>query len=150
DDLALRCHAPTDPRRELGLEACEIAGPPGLSTRHRNPKDWRVRPGRRQDSQRQEDSDGEALSHHGVARPRRRIRSDRKTMTNDAATMQEPSAKTLGSWLGSRNWPQMKIGRVASLPERKKASRNSSNEVVKQSSMLATIPGMASGRVTRQ
>src|SRR3546814_18239233 len=44
----------------------------------------------------------------------------------------------------------MKIGSVVSLPERKKARRNSSNEVVKESSRLATTPGTASGKVTRQ
>ncbi len=36
------------------------------------------------------------------------------------------------------------------MPVRKKASRNSSNEIVKVSSRLATTPGRAIGKVTRQ
>ena len=44
----------------------------------------------------------------------------------------------------------MCTGRVASVPQRKNASTNSSNEMVKVSSRLATIPGRMMGKVTRQ
>src|SRR5690606_38867024 len=63
--------------------------------------------------------------------PRRRMRSARITTRNETARMQLPSASTPGSRLGKRSWLQMKTGRVESLPLRKKASRNSSNEMMK-------------------
>ncbi len=55
-----------------------------------------------------------------------------------------------GSLLGKRSWLQMNTGSVWSVPLRKKAITNSSNEMMKHSSRLATMPGSASGKVTRQ
>ena len=44
----------------------------------------------------------------------------------------------------------MKIGKVGSVPVSMKAMMNSSKEIVKQSSRLATTPGKTMGRVIRQ
>ena len=71
-------------------------------------------------------------------------------MANDPNRMNVDSANTDGRNCGNRSWLQMKIGSVGSVPDKKKAIMNSSNEIVNVSSKLATTPGYTIGRVTRQ
>ena len=53
-----------------------------------------------------------------------------------------PSASVAGRRCGKAQLAPQEDRQVCSVPERKKASTNSSNEMVKQSSRLETMPGM--------
>ena len=81
---------------------------------------------------------------------RRRNHSAIRTINTLAMRMHAPNAKTPGRSLGNRNWFHIKTGKVGSVLPKKNAMMNSSKEMVKVSSKLATIPGNTFGKVTRQ
>ena len=82
--------------------------------------------------------------------PRFRSHSANVTITKESIKIVAPSAKVAGSLDGNRKELQIYTGSVGSVLERKKASTNSSKEMVKVSNKLATMPGRMTGNVTRQ
>ena len=64
--------------------------------------------------------------------------------------MHEPSASTVGKVCGKRTCVHMNTGSVVWLPPRNRANRNSSKEVVNDSSREAPTAGRINGNVTRQ
>ena len=60
-----------------------------------------------------------------------------------------PRAITVANCFGNRNSDQIYTGRVTSVPVKKNAIINSSNDNVKPINRLAIIPGKTNGKITR-
>ena len=58
-----------------------------------------------------------------------------------------PKAIVVGIFFGNRNWAHIYTGNVVSVPVKKKAMINSSNDNVKPINKLAIIPGKTRGKI---
>ena len=67
----------------------------------------------------------------------------------DTSSTTVAKARTSGRRSGKRIWLHMKTGSVGELLEQKNARMNSSNDMVKVSSIDDMIPGIAKGKVMR-